>query len=199
MDSLAPDPERGSPPPAIPTNPTAPSANGSSSNGSYSSLSPKPVEAKVEQHQDITSPPVSQPNATVVAPKDNQSANVPNVDAPSQSLPKQNSTLPSLPVTTNAPQAKPNIDLTVLTSALLNIVSDKTGYPAEMLDLTMDIEADLGIDSIKRVEILGAMQDAFPELPSIHPEELMELRSLAEIAEYMGGWESTPKKHPVSP
>src|SRR5687768_16296374 len=27
---------------------------------------------------------------------------------------------------------------------LLQIVSDKTGYPAEMLDLNLDLEADLG-------------------------------------------------------
>jgi hypothetical protein len=43
-------------------------------------------------------------------------------------------------------------------SLLLDIVSEKTGYPSEMLELDMDMEADLGIDSIKRVEILGAMR-----------------------------------------
>ncbi|MDW4911687.1 phosphopantetheine-binding protein, partial [Streptomyces sp. ADMS] len=37
---------------------------------------------------------------------------------------------------------------------LLGVVSDRTGYPAETLDLDMDVEADLGIDSIKRVEIM---------------------------------------------
>jgi acyl transferase domain-containing protein len=41
---------------------------------------------------------------------------------------------------------------------LLQVVSDRTGYPAEMLDLDQDMEADLGIDSIKRVEIFGALQ-----------------------------------------
>ncbi len=41
---------------------------------------------------------------------------------------------------------------------LLRLVSRRTGYPAEMLDLNLDLEADLGIDSIKRVEILGAFQ-----------------------------------------
>ena len=46
-----------------------------------------------------------------------------------------------------------------LAEALLAVVSEKTGYPAEMLELSMDMEADLGIDSIKRVEILGAMRD----------------------------------------
>lgn len=42
---------------------------------------------------------------------------------------------------------------------LLQVVSDRTGYPAEMLDLDQDMEADLGIDSIKRVEIFGALRE----------------------------------------
>jgi acyl transferase domain-containing protein/NAD(P)H-dependent flavin oxidoreductase YrpB (nitropropane dioxygenase family)/NADP-dependent 3-hydroxy acid dehydrogenase YdfG len=41
---------------------------------------------------------------------------------------------------------------------LLRIVSERTGYPLEMLGLDLGIEADLGIDSIKRVEILSAFQ-----------------------------------------
>jgi len=42
---------------------------------------------------------------------------------------------------------------------LLRIVSERTGYPTEMLGLDLDMEADLGIDSIKRVEILGSLQE----------------------------------------
>ena len=45
-----------------------------------------------------------------------------------------------------------------LTHQLIGIVSSRTGYPAEMLQLDSNIEADLGIDSIKRVEILSAFQ-----------------------------------------
>src|SRR5207344_816872 len=41
---------------------------------------------------------------------------------------------------------------------LLNIVSERTGYPEDMLDVDANIEADLGIDSIKRMEILTAFQ-----------------------------------------
>jgi acyl transferase domain-containing protein len=45
-----------------------------------------------------------------------------------------------------------------LQSLLLQVVADRTGYPSEMLDLDQDMEADLGIDSIKRVEIFSALQ-----------------------------------------
>ena len=34
-------------------------------------------------------------------------------------------------------------------------MSERTGYPADMLGLDADLEGDLGIDSIKRVEIAG--------------------------------------------
>ncbi len=90
------------------------------------------------------------------------------------------------PVAKDESVATPAIDLASLTQSMLNIVSDKTGYPADMLEIEMDMEADLGIDSIKRVEILGAMQEQFPDLPPVEPEELAELRTLGEIVEYMG-------------
>jgi acyl transferase domain-containing protein len=41
---------------------------------------------------------------------------------------------------------------------LLEIVSDRTGYPQDMLSVDAHMEADLGIDSIKRMEILTAFQ-----------------------------------------
>jgi acyl transferase domain-containing protein/NAD(P)H-dependent flavin oxidoreductase YrpB (nitropropane dioxygenase family) len=46
----------------------------------------------------------------------------------------------------------------VLTTVVA-VVSERTGYPAEMLDLELDLEADLSIDSIKRTEILGELAE----------------------------------------
>ncbi|RFM27228.1 type I polyketide synthase [Deminuibacter soli] len=45
-----------------------------------------------------------------------------------------------------------------LKQILLNVVSDKTGYPADMLGMELDLEADLSIDSIKRMEIIGELK-----------------------------------------
>jgi NAD(P)-dependent dehydrogenase (short-subunit alcohol dehydrogenase family)/acyl carrier protein len=61
-----------------------------------------------------------------------------------------------------------------LLSQLLSIVSDRTGYPQEMLNLNLDLEADLGIDSIKRVEILGTLQQSFVAAGVRFEEGLME-------------------------
>ncbi|MCP4880490.1 MAG: peptide-binding protein, partial [Gammaproteobacteria bacterium] len=70
-------------------------------------------------------------------------------------------------------------------TVMMAVVADKTGYPTQMLELDMDMEADLGIDSIKRVEILGSVQESISDLPELNPEDLAELRTLGEIVDYM--------------
>lgn len=92
-------------------------------------------------------------------------------------------------ITATAEPAATTLDTATLTDSLLAIVSEKTGYPAEMLDLELDMEADLSIDSIKRVEILGALQEEYPELPTIEAEALTELRTLGQIIAFMGSAE----------
>ncbi|MGP1718928.1 SDR family NAD(P)-dependent oxidoreductase [Shewanella frigidimarina] len=94
-----------------------------------------------------------------------------------------------LPATnTEAPVSAPattGLSADTVLSTMMSVVADKTGYPAEMLELSMDMEADLGIDSIKRVEILGTVQDELPGLPELNPEDLAECRTLGEIVSYM--------------
>ncbi|KGJ96020.1 SDR family NAD(P)-dependent oxidoreductase, partial [Colwellia psychrerythraea] len=86
---------------------------------------------------------------------------------------------------TTATESVATIDLDYIQSVMMTVVAEKTGYPTEMLELAMDMEADLGIDSIKRVEILGAVQETIPDLPELNPEDLAELRTLGEIVSYM--------------
>jgi acyl carrier protein len=59
-----------------------------------------------------------------------------------------------------------------INNLLLSVVSEKTGYPLEMLSLDMSLDTDLGIDSIKRVEILSALQEKLPWSAAVNPEEL---------------------------
>ncbi len=61
-----------------------------------------------------------------------------------------------------------------LKALLINIISEKTGYPEEMIEGDMDLEADLGIDSIKRVEIFSALNEA---LESTFDQEAVEVLS----------------------
>ncbi|MEQ1919387.1 MAG: acyltransferase domain-containing protein, partial [Elusimicrobiota bacterium] len=50
---------------------------------------------------------------------------------------------------------------------LIAVVSEKTGYPADTINPDMDLEGDLGIDSIKRVEILSAVSEKIPGAPKV--------------------------------
>jgi hypothetical protein len=50
-----------------------------------------------------------------------------------------------------------------LADLLLGIIEEKTGYPRDMVGLDQGLEADLGIDSIKRIEVVGATLQALPE------------------------------------
>lgn len=77
---------------------------------------------------------------------------------------------------------------------VLEIVAEKTGYPVEMIQPNMDLEGELGIDSIKRVEILSAMKDRVPALPDLDTGKMSKLRTMAEIVNY---FESSPGEEPL--
>ena len=71
---------------------------------------------------------------------------------------------------------------------VLEIVSEKTGYPADMLGLDMEMEAELGIDSIKQVEILSALQAQYPGAPEIPGSELASMRTLQDVVNSVAGF-----------
>ncbi|MBM4393297.1 MAG: SDR family NAD(P)-dependent oxidoreductase [Deltaproteobacteria bacterium] len=56
----------------------------------------------------------------------------------------------------------------------------------------MNLEADLGIDSIKRVEILSAVRERQPDLPEPDAETLGRLHTLGEIVEVLGPFVHAP-------
>ena len=78
-------------------------------------------------------------------------------------------------------------------AAVLAIVSERTGYPLDMLDPDLDLEADLSIDSIKRIEIVGELADRVG-LPGADEgsidesvvEELAQLKTLRGIVDWIG-------------
>ncbi len=90
-------------------------------------------------------------------------------------------------VEARAAAAPSALDRSTIASKLVAIVQERTGYPAEMLKLDLDLEADLGIDSIKRVEVLGSLRDAFPGLnlgaDSTAMDELTRSRTLGAIVD----------------
>ena len=84
-----------------------------------------------------------------------------------------------------------------LTDRLLGLVSQRTGYPKDMLGLDVDLEADLGIDSIKRIEILSEVTtdlgtDAQSMATELEMEKLTVIRTLRGIIDYLDDALSSP-------
>ena len=52
-------------------------------------------------------------------------------------------------------------DSGAVTAVLLGIISEKTGYETDELDLDFELEADLGIDTVKQAEIFGEVREHF--------------------------------------
>ncbi|WP_437943857.1 SDR family NAD(P)-dependent oxidoreductase [Sorangium sp. So ce281] len=96
------------------------------------------------------------------------------------------STAVTAPVAAVATQAvvaaAPRVDIERL---VLDVVADKTGYPVSMLGLQMELESDLGIDSIKRVEILSSVRDRTPGLAEVDASALAQLRTLGQVVDHL--------------
>jgi acyl transferase domain-containing protein/NADP-dependent 3-hydroxy acid dehydrogenase YdfG/acyl carrier protein len=88
---------------------------------------------------------------------------------------------------TSAPAVKPESAPSALNleRVLLEIVADKTGYPVDILNLDAELEAGLGIDSIKRVEIFSAIQQRVISVPEFKPENAGRLRTLRDVLVFM--------------
>jgi acyl transferase domain-containing protein/NAD(P)-dependent dehydrogenase (short-subunit alcohol dehydrogenase family)/acyl carrier protein len=89
------------------------------------------------------------------------------------------------PTQQEPPRATPSVNVGRVQGVLLEVIAEKTGYPADMLEMGMTLDADLGIDSIKRVEILSALQEKLPDAPAVKPEHLGTLHTLADIAGFL--------------
>ena len=61
---------------------------------------------------------------------------------------------------------------------VLDIVAEKSGYPKDMLDLDLDLEADLGIDTVKQAEMFAAVRAAY----NIPRDENLKLRDFPTLA-----------------
>ncbi|MEU4159160.1 SDR family NAD(P)-dependent oxidoreductase [Actinoplanes sp. NPDC026670] len=82
----------------------------------------------------------------------------------------------------------PQIDILALVVAT---VSERTGYPPEMLDPALDLEADLSVDSIKRTELIGELADRLGfggvggQIDESVVEELARIKTIRGIADWI--------------
>ncbi|WP_205305108.1 type I polyketide synthase [Nocardioides sp. 616] len=134
-----------------------------------------------------------------------QSAPVPAAPAPA-AVPDA---VPAAAVAAPEPLATPSLSGAELLRAVQSVVSDRTGYPIEMLEPDLDLEADLSIDSIKRIEIVGELAERIglaalssggaDELDESVVEELSSHKTLRAIVEWIEGVTAAPTASPAAP
>ena len=59
------------------------------------------------------------------------------------------------------PLRSPHRRWTLWRASVLEMVTEQTGYPPDMLDLELDLEADLGIDTVKQAETFAAIREEY--------------------------------------
>ncbi len=69
-----------------------------------------------------------------------------------------------------------------VTEAVVAIVAEMTGYPPELLDLDLDLEADLGVDTVKQAEVFAAVRERF----GVERDETLSLREFPTLAHVIG-------------
>jgi acyl transferase domain-containing protein/acyl carrier protein/NAD(P)-dependent dehydrogenase (short-subunit alcohol dehydrogenase family) len=67
---------------------------------------------------------------------------------------------------------------------VMRIISEKTGYPTDMLDLDLDLEADLGIDTVKQAEMFAAIRAAY-DIPRDDALKLRDFPTLAHAIKFV--------------
>jgi acyl transferase domain-containing protein/3-hydroxymyristoyl/3-hydroxydecanoyl-(acyl carrier protein) dehydratase/NAD(P)-dependent dehydrogenase (short-subunit alcohol dehydrogenase family)/acyl carrier protein len=109
-------------------------------------------------------------------------SSAPKTRVPAPDSVQNDSQMPSSPAPdAPADSAVKTSDLSNVQSVLFDTVSRLTGFPVEMLEPDMDIESDLGIDSIKKVEIISELEKQLPDTRGLTFEHIGTARTLADI------------------
>jgi acyl transferase domain-containing protein/acyl carrier protein len=111
---------------------------------------------------------------------------------------------PASPAT--APEVKPSTPTSAAVSPngaavddvkerLLALVVEKTGYPQDMLDLDLDLEADLGVDTVKQAELFAAIREIY-SIPRDENRKLRDYPTLAHVIRFV--YENRPDLLPTT-
>ncbi len=120
---------------------------------------PQPEPVKVQAQPPAMPKPAPKPVTPVQAPP----ASEPIIVTP-----------PPAPAEVPAPKGDP------VAEKVLTLVANETGYPEDMLDLDLDLEADLGIDTVKQAETFAAIRTEF-NIPAREDLNLREFNTLEKV------------------
>jgi acyl transferase domain-containing protein/NAD(P)-dependent dehydrogenase (short-subunit alcohol dehydrogenase family) len=96
-----------------------------------------------------------------------------------QAAPAPAPAAPTAPAATTAPTAAA---VDAVQKRVLELVAQQTGYPEDMLDLDLDLEADLGVDTVKQAEMFVAVRGEW----GIERDENLKLRDFPTLRHVIG-------------
>ena len=67
---------------------------------------------------------------------------------------------------------------------ILALAVEKTGYPQDMLDLDLDLEADLGVDTVKQAEMFAAIREIY-NIPRDENRKSRDYPTLAHVIRFV--------------
>ncbi|MCW5828217.1 MAG: SDR family NAD(P)-dependent oxidoreductase [Deltaproteobacteria bacterium] len=86
---------------------------------------------------------------------------------------------------TPAPQASPvSVNKSDIETVVVRTLADQTGYEAEDLGRTLDLEADLGIDTVKQAEVFAALREHY-RLEKDPNLKLRDYPTIEKIVDYL--------------
>ncbi|HYO86202.1 MAG TPA: SDR family NAD(P)-dependent oxidoreductase, partial [Dermatophilaceae bacterium] len=68
-------------------------------------------------------------------------------------------------------------------ASVTRIVAELTGYPTELLDPDLDLEADLGVDTVKQAEVFAAVREEY----NLERDDNLQLRDFPTL-NHVAGW-----------
>ncbi|MCA9136999.1 MAG: KR domain-containing protein [Planctomycetales bacterium] len=89
----------------------------------------------------------------------------------------------------------PEVDADALRRLMIDLLVDQTGYDEDIIDMDADLESELGVDSIKRAQLFGELEQQF-DLPPIQQTDLKfaDFPTLASIHDFIMDQAATRKK-----
>ncbi len=96
-----------------------------------------------------------------------------------------------VPVVSEEPQPAPEPVAETPADVLgtvIGVISERTGYPAEMITGDLDLEADLSIDSIKRTEIAGTLLSRLGLPADDRTDQLSRDRTADALTAHLESW-----------
>jgi acyl transferase domain-containing protein len=107
----------------------------------------------------------------------------------------------SAPATTSAPApATTAASADAVMAQVTAIVAQMTGYPADLLDPDLDMEADLGVDTVKQAEVFAAVRGHYrlERDPNLKLRDFPTLRHVAGWVRERAGLGAAPAPEPAS-